>query len=70
MAPLPDPGSAFSSWLSSASLTGDPGDLARRTIVTPSCGLGAADPAHAEAAFQLAAVVGGLIAQVAEAPTR
>ena len=59
------PASAFSRWLAAASRTGDPSDVARRTIVTTSCGLGEYTLAEAEAAFRSANQVADLVQQVA-----
>jgi methionine synthase II (cobalamin-independent) len=59
------PGSAFSRWLAAASRTGDPSDVARRTIVTTSCGLGEYTLAEAENAFRSATQVAELVEQLA-----
>lgn len=55
----------FTDWLAYATEVEDPVDLARRTIVTPTCGLGAADGATAEAAFRRAADASKAITKVA-----
>jgi hypothetical protein len=64
--PSERPGLAFSRWLAAASCrAADPADVARRTIVTTSCGLGEYTLAEAEAAFRSANQVAGLVEQVA-----
>lgn len=65
-APSPGPGVAFSRWLAAASSVADPRELARRTIVTPSCGLGGSSTAEAEQAFRTSAEVSVLVASVAQ----
>lgn len=63
--PLREANQAFSNWISVASQTGDPSGLARRTLVTSTCGLGRADLAFAEASFGEAAKLGALIRRLA-----
>lgn len=63
--PLPSPGTAFSRWLVDASATGDPCQLARRTIVTATCGLGTVEASFARANFEVATRTGALIEQLA-----
>jgi hypothetical protein len=65
--PLPTSGAAFSRWLVRASETGNPRELARRTIVTATCGLGAVDIAFARSCFEVATGTGALIGRVAHA---
>jgi methionine synthase II (cobalamin-independent) len=65
-APSPGTGAAFSHWLAAASSVADPRELARRTIVTPSCGLGGSSMAEAEQAFRTSAEVSALVASVAQ----
>lgn len=55
----------FGRWLASAAMTGDPRSLARRAIVTSTCGLGLLDAASVPRSFQLAREVGKLIEQLA-----
>jgi methionine synthase II (cobalamin-independent) len=62
-------GSTFSRWLAAASHVADPQDLAKRSIVTPSCGLGTSTIADAEDAFRTAADVSALVATVARGGT-
>lgn len=59
------PGSIFSRWLVAASLAGDPQALARRALVTATCGLGLVPPASVAASFRLAAGVGNMIRPLA-----
>jgi hypothetical protein len=63
-------GPAFSRWLAAASSVADPRELARRTIVTPSCGLGRSTMAEAEHAFRASAEVCALVASVARGDTQ
>jgi methionine synthase II (cobalamin-independent) len=65
-APSPGAGPAFSRWLAAASSVADPRELAKRTIVTPSCGLGGSSMAEAEQAFRTSAAVSALVASVAQ----
>jgi methionine synthase II (cobalamin-independent) len=65
-APSPGTGVAFSHWLAAASSVADPREFARRTIVTPSCGLGGSSMAEAEQAFRTSAAVSALVASVAQ----
>lgn len=65
--PLPTSGEAFSRWLAQASSTGDPCGLARRTIVTATCGLGSVDVGFARACFEMCTETGELISLVAHA---
>lgn len=58
----------FAGWLGAAACAGDLPRLARRSMVTASCGLGLVGPAAAEASFALAAGVAGLVRRVATAP--
>jgi hypothetical protein len=69
-APSQGTGPAFSRWLAAASSVADPRELARRTIVTPSCGLGRSTMAEAEHAFRVSAEVSALVASVALADTQ
>jgi hypothetical protein len=55
---------AFSRWLAMAAQVEDPAALARRSVLTPSCGLGASTIAEAEDAFRAAAEVSALVATV------
>lgn len=64
-APIQETGPAFSRWLAAASFVADPQELARRTIVTPSCGLGGSSMAEAEHAFRASAEVSALVGSVA-----
>jgi hypothetical protein len=54
----------FSRWLALAAQVDDPTDLARRSLLTPSCGLGGSTVAEAEDAFRTAAEVSELVASV------
>jgi methionine synthase II (cobalamin-independent) len=63
-------GPAFSRWLAAASSVADPRELARRTIVTPSCGLGRSTMAEAEHAFRASAELCALVASVARGDTQ
>jgi hypothetical protein len=65
-APSPGAGPAFSRWLAAASSVADPRELARRTILTPSCGLGGSSVAEAEDAFRTSSEVSALVASVAQ----
>lgn len=42
----------------------DPADLARRSVLTPSCGLGGSTVSETESAFQSAAEVSELVASL------
>ena len=55
---------AFSRWLSMAAQANDPADLARRGLLTPSCGLGGSTVSETEEAFRTAAEVSELVASV------
>ena len=56
--------SAFSRWLATAAHVDDPGSLACRSVLTPSCGLGSSTVNEAEDAFRVAAEVSELVATV------
>lgn len=58
----------FAGWLGAAACAGDLPALARRSMVTASCGLGLVDTAAAQASFSLAAGVAGLVRRVAGVP--
>lgn len=55
------PASAFTRWLTAASMMGDPPALAARTIVTARCGFGRCTLAEAEATFRAVHDVAALI---------
>lgn len=55
---------AFSRWLTMVAPVDDPADLARRSLLTASCGLGGSSVAETEAAFEVAAEVSDLVAAV------
>jgi hypothetical protein len=59
--------SIFGRWLACAAMTGDPRSIARRAIVTATCGLGLLDASCVPRSFQLAREVGRLIEQLAGA---
>lgn len=59
----------FTNWLAYATDVPDPIDLARRSIVTPTCGLGSTDQSTAEQAFRRAADVSQAIRRVADQRT-
>jgi methionine synthase II (cobalamin-independent) len=65
-APFGRPDLAFSRWLMAAAQTTDAPSLARRTMITTSCGLGSSTRSEAEAAFQAAAEVSALVGAVAQ----
>jgi hypothetical protein len=59
------PASIFSRWLAGASIAGDPQALARRAILTATCGLGLLDPSSVGESFQAAHELGALIRRLA-----
>ena len=63
--PTESAASAFSRWLALAAQVEDPAALARRTVLTPSCGLGGSTVADATGAFRVAAEVSDLVAAIA-----
>ena len=64
----PDVVDVFGRWLAAASLADDPATVARRTVVTPTCGLGLTRPGDTEAAFLLASAAGRMIGEMAGRP--
>lgn len=60
-----DPASLFSRWLMAASVAGEPQDLAQRTLITATCGLGLLDAASVVESFQVARAIGKLIKRLA-----
>ncbi len=58
-------GAIFNRWLMAASIAGDPQALARRALVTATCGLGLMNPQHVAGSFDLANRVGALIKRLA-----
>jgi hypothetical protein len=64
-APFARPDLAFSRWLMAAAQTTDAPSLARRTMITTSCGLGSSTLGEAEDAFRAAADAASLVAAVA-----
>jgi hypothetical protein len=56
----------FARWLRLAATAGDVIEVASRTIVTATCGLGLATPAHAVSVFERCRQVGDRIAQLAQ----
>ncbi|MGH9012114.1 MAG: hypothetical protein ACRDYF_20050 [Acidimicrobiia bacterium] len=60
-----DPGDLFVRWLDAGLRLDDPQGLARRTIVTATCGLGLVDPPAALQSFRRSAQVGTLVREVA-----
>jgi hypothetical protein len=56
-----DANALFQRWLAAAREVGDPGELAQRSLVTASCGLGLLDEAAARQSFVLAREVGELL---------
>ena len=69
-APSPGTGPAFSRWLAAASSVADPRELASRTILTPSCGLGGSSVAEAERRFARRLKCSALVASVAQGDAR
>lgn len=59
------PESIFARWLHAASQLGNVRDLARRTMVTATCGLGLVSESAARSSFSLAHAVSALLARVA-----
>ncbi len=57
--------SIFRRWFALASSAGDPREMARRAIVTATCGLGMLDASAARESFALAAAVGAKIRSLA-----
>jgi len=55
----------FARWLKAAEALGDPIEVARRSFVTATCGLGLLGPEAAEASFRLCRVVADLIGRLA-----
>ncbi|MCU1263129.1 MAG: hypothetical protein JWO80_6014 [Bryobacterales bacterium] len=55
----------FTRWLTFASVAGDPQELARRAMITATCGLGLLDESAVAASFKLAHGVGKLIGSLA-----
>jgi hypothetical protein len=60
-----DPVQVFTRWLTAASLAGDPQELAQRTIITATCGLGLVEPSSVGESFNAARGVGRLIRRLA-----
>lgn len=60
-----DPASLFSRWLMAASMAGEPQELARRTLITATCGLGLLDATSVVESFQVARTMGKLIKRLA-----
>jgi hypothetical protein len=56
-----DPASIFSRWMKAATLAGDPQELARRALITATCGLGLLEPSSVAESFTAAHAVGKLI---------
>lgn len=56
----------FAQWLRLAATAGDVIELANRTIVTATCGLGLATPAHAASVFERCRQIGDRIEQLAQ----
>lgn len=59
------PCDAFAHWLSSTSLVDDQVNFAKRTIITPTCGLGGVSPDAAEKTFRHAAQGAAAVARIA-----
>ncbi|HXE63459.1 MAG TPA: hypothetical protein VN519_07950 [Bryobacteraceae bacterium] len=55
----------FTRWLTAAALAGEPEDLARRAMVTATCGLGLLQPPAVAESFRVAREVGELMRQLA-----
>jgi hypothetical protein len=56
-----DPAAIFSSWLKAVTLAGDPQELARRAMITATCGLGLLEPSSIAPSFSAARAVGRLV---------
>lgn len=56
-----NPAGIFSRWLKAAALAGDPQELARRAMITATCGLGLLEPGSIAQSFGAAHEVGKLI---------
>jgi hypothetical protein len=56
-----DPAAIFSRWLKAVTLAGDPQELARRAMITATCGLGLLDPSSIAPSFSAAHAVGRLV---------
>jgi hypothetical protein len=57
-----DDAQRFARWLSLAALVGDVPLVARRTLVTATCGLGLTHPSHARASFDECRRIGAMVA--------
>lgn len=55
----------FTRWLTAAALAGEPEDLARRAMVTATCGLGLLQPSAVAESFRVAREVGELMRELA-----
>ncbi len=60
----------FTRWLTAATVAGDPEDLARRAMVTATCGLGLLRVADVAESFRVAREVGELMGELARAGGR
>jgi hypothetical protein len=60
-----EPMALFTRWLAAASLAGDPDELARRAMITATCGLGLLDSSAVAASFKIARGVGNLLRSLA-----
>jgi hypothetical protein len=56
----------FARWLTAASTFGDPRELARRAMITSTCGLGLLDESAVEPSFAMARQLGALLRKLAE----
>jgi len=63
-----NPAGIFSRWLKAAALAGDPQELARRAMITATCGLGLLEPGSIAPSFSAAHEVGKLIHTLADTP--
>lgn len=63
-----NPAGIFSRWLKAATLAGDPQELARRAMITATCGLGLLEPSSIAPSFSAAHAVGELIQTLADTP--
>jgi hypothetical protein len=60
-----DPQALFLRWLNAAREAGDPRELAKRAMVTSTCGLGLLTESASEASFRIAHAVGALLRSLA-----
>jgi len=61
-----DPAAIFIRWLKAATLAGDPQELAQKSMITATCGLGLLHPSAVAESFNAAHAVSKLIRAVAE----